>query len=66
VLKSSIDSPGRVHMDSSVLCLGGSLGGIDCYCELILSALKEGGHVFRHVEVISDVAQAGAWALVAA
>jgi hypothetical protein len=42
------------------------LGGIERYRELILSALKESGHVFRHVEVVSDAAEMGARALVAA
>jgi len=56
--------PRKVRADSSVLCLGGSLGGIDRYRGLILSALKESGHVFRHVEVVTDAAQMGARALV--
>jgi len=58
--------PGKVRADSSVLCLGGSLGGIDRYRELVLSTLKENGHVFKHVEVVADAAEIGARALVAA
>jgi hypothetical protein len=42
------------------------LCGIDHYRELVLSTLKENGHVFRHVEVVADAAEIGARALVAA
>jgi hypothetical protein len=52
--------------DSSVLCLGGSLGGIERYRELVLTVLRVNGHVFRHVEVVSDAAEVGAQALAAA
>ncbi|KAI9456755.1 hypothetical protein F5148DRAFT_984323 [Russula earlei] len=58
--------PRKVRADSSVLCLGGSLNSVDRYRELVLSALKENGHVFRHVEIVSDAAEVGARALVAA
>jgi len=63
---SQEDHPRKVRADASVLCLGGSLSGIDRYRELILSALEEHGHVFRHVEVVTDAAGVGARALVAA
>jgi len=56
----------KVRADSSVLCLGGSLCGIDRYRELVLSTLKENGHVFRHVEIVADAAGVGARALVSA
>jgi hypothetical protein len=42
------------------------LCGIDRYRELVLSTLKESGHVFRHVKVVGDAAEMGARALVAA
>ena len=45
--------------------MGGSLGGIDHYRELVLATLKENGHVFKHVEVVTDAPQVGARALVA-
>jgi hypothetical protein len=48
------------------LCLGGSLGGIERYRELVLSDLRENGHAFKHVEVVSDAAEVGAQALAAA
>jgi len=63
---SQEDHPRKVRADSSVLCLGGALSGIDRYRELILSALKGYGHVFRHVEVVTDAAGVGARALVTA
>ncbi|KAI0301560.1 hypothetical protein B0F90DRAFT_1667907 [Multifurca ochricompacta] len=53
------EHPRKVRAESSVLCLGGSLGGIYRYRELILSALRENGHVFKHVEVVVDAAQYG-------
>lgn len=60
------ENPSKVRADSSVLCLGGSLCGIDRYRELVLLTLKENGHVFRHVEIVADAAEVGARALVAA
>jgi len=60
------ENPRKVRADSSVLCLGGSLCGIDRYRELVLFTLKENGHVFRHVEIVADAAGVGAQALVAA
>ena len=42
------------------------MGGIAHYRELLLSSLKENGHVFKHVEVVADATQEGARALVAA
>jgi hypothetical protein len=42
------------------------LCGIDVYRELVLSTLKESGHVFKHVEVVADAAEKGARALVVA
>ena len=59
------DQPRKVHAESSVLCMGGSLGGISNYREIILTALREEGHVFKHVEVVADAAELGAHALVA-
>ena len=40
--------------------------GIDRYRELVLSTLKENGHVFRHIKVVGDAAEMGARALAAA
>jgi len=62
---SKEDQPRKVRAESSVLCIGGSLGGIDRYRENVLTALREEGHVFRHVEVVTDAAEVGAHALVA-
>ncbi|KAN0131895.1 hypothetical protein V8E53_010175 [Lactarius tabidus] len=59
------NQPRKVRAESSVLCVGGSLGGIDRYRETVLTALREEGHVFRHVEVVADAAGVGAHALVA-
>jgi hypothetical protein len=42
------------------------LGGIEDYREIVLSFLKENGHVFKHVEIVSDAAEVGARALAAA
>jgi hypothetical protein len=58
------DQPRKVRAESSVLCIGGSLGGIDSYREIVLTALREEGHVFRHVKVVADAAGVGADALV--
>ena len=54
-----------VPASESVLCFGGSLVSIESYRNLVLHALKQGGHVFRHVEVVDDAAAAGARGLVA-
>ncbi len=59
------DHPRKARAETTVLCIGGSLGGIDRYRELLLTALKEEGHVFKHVEVVTDAAGVGAHALVA-
>ncbi|KAI9441193.1 hypothetical protein H4582DRAFT_2110183 [Lactarius indigo] len=61
----SADHPRKARAESSVLCIGGSLGGIDHYRELVLATLREEGHVFKHVEVVADAAGVGAHALVA-
>jgi len=58
------DQPRKVRADSSVLCIGGSLGGIDSYREIVLTALREEGHVFKHVKVVADAAGVGADVLV--
>jgi hypothetical protein len=42
------------------------LCGIDGYRELVLSTLKENGHIFKHVEVVANAAENGARVLVAA
>ncbi|KAH9048034.1 hypothetical protein EDB84DRAFT_1459016 [Lactarius hengduanensis] len=59
------DHPRKARAESSVLCIGGSLGGIDRYRDLVLTTLMEEGHVFKHVEVVADAAGVGAHALVA-
>lgn len=59
------DHPRKARAESSVLCFGGSLGGIDRYRELVLTTLREEGHVFKHVEVVANAADVGAHALVA-
>ena len=59
------DQPRKVRAESSVLCIGGSLGGMGSYREIVLTALREEGHVFRHVKVVADAAGLGAHALVA-
>lgn len=59
------DHPRKARAESSVLCIGGSLGGIDRYRDLVLTTLLEEGHVFKHVEVVDDAAGVGAHALVA-
>ncbi|KAI0262556.1 hypothetical protein BC834DRAFT_828744 [Gloeopeniophorella convolvens] len=55
----------KVRADTSVLCFGGSLAGIDRYRDLVLTDLKGNGHVFKHVEIVNDAAEVGAQALVA-
>ena len=52
-----------VPASESVLCFGGSLVSIESYRNLVLHALKQGGHIFRHVEVVDDAATAGAGTL---
>jgi hypothetical protein len=44
----------------SVNCFGGSLAGVEAYRKLILDALEESGHVFRHVAFVDDPAAIGA------
>ncbi|KAI0036164.1 hypothetical protein K488DRAFT_67918 [Vararia minispora EC-137] len=53
----------RIVAADSVVCFGGSLVAIDRYRQLVLNALAQHGHVFRHVEVVHDPATAGAKAL---
>lgn len=50
---------------SSVLCLGGSLVGVQAYRALVLEHLRRMGHVFPHVEFVKDAAEAGVLRLAA-
>ncbi|KAI0079306.1 hypothetical protein K474DRAFT_689555 [Panus rudis PR-1116 ss-1] len=49
-----------VKADDAVICFGGSLVGVEKYRNLILSHLKEKGHVFKYVEFVDDAAAVGA------
>lgn len=60
----SFDPPMPVAA-SSVLCLGGSLVGVQAYRALVLEHLRRMGHVFPHVEYVKDAAEAGAMRLAA-
>lgn len=55
-----------IRASESILCLGGSLSGLDTYRGLMLDALGERGHVFKHVQVVDDAAAVGAKALAVA
>ncbi|KZT11446.1 uncharacterized protein LAESUDRAFT_720678 [Laetiporus sulphureus 93-53] len=58
------ESEGRtIRASESILCLGGSLSGVDSYRALILDELKRRGFVFKRVEVVNDAAAVGARAL---
>ncbi|PCH38296.1 hypothetical protein WOLCODRAFT_136153 [Wolfiporia cocos MD-104 SS10] len=60
------DGERTIRASESILCLGGSLSGIDAYRALILEELERRGHVFRRVQVIDDAAAVGAKALAVA
>jgi N-acetylglucosamine kinase-like BadF-type ATPase len=53
----------KVKADECALCLGGSLLGVGGYRDMVLAALRERGHVFKHVEYVEDAAAVGAVAL---
>ncbi|CAK5282420.1 unnamed protein product [Mycena citricolor] len=57
--------PKLVRANEAVVCFGGSLAGIEAYRTLILDALKEKGHIFKHVEYVDDAAATGAIGLAA-
>ncbi|KAH9941906.1 hypothetical protein B0H21DRAFT_780089 [Amylocystis lapponica] len=59
-------APRTVPADASILCLGGSLAGVEAYRALVLEELFRRGHVFARVEVIVDAAEVGARALASA
>jgi N-acetylglucosamine kinase-like BadF-type ATPase len=58
--------PRAVRASEAVLCFGGSLVGVQAYREFVLEALKEKGHVFKHVEFVADPAATGAAGLAVA
>ncbi|TFY64199.1 hypothetical protein EVJ58_g2782 [Rhodofomes roseus] len=53
----------RIRAAESILCMGGSLSGVDAYRKLIVDELERRGHVFRRVQVVDDAAAVGAKAL---
>jgi len=63
--ENSNASSRHVLASESVACFGGSLVAHDSYRKLVLDALAEQGHVFRHIVIVKDPASAGAEALVA-
>ncbi|KAI0057921.1 hypothetical protein BV25DRAFT_1811714, partial [Artomyces pyxidatus] len=65
LLPASATEVRQVHAAESVLCLGGSLWGVERYRDMVIAALAEQQHVFRRIEFVHDAAAAGAKALVA-
>ncbi|CCM02915.1 uncharacterized protein FIBRA_05029 [Fibroporia radiculosa] len=61
--ENEITEDRTIRASDSILCLGGSLSGLDTYRGLLLDELKRRGHVFCRVEVIDDAAAVGAKAL---
>jgi len=57
-------APRSVRAQDSVICFGGSLVGIQAYRDMVLRHLANEGHVFKHVEFVSDPAATGALGLV--
>lgn len=55
--------PRRVSASHSVLCLGGSLLGVEGYRQLLVDELKSRGCVFKRVVHVEDVARRGSEAL---
>ncbi|KAG8808240.1 hypothetical protein FRC17_004036 [Serendipita sp. 399] len=53
----------RVAVNTTVLCLGGSLFGVGDYRDLLLEELSSIGLCFPHVVFVSDAAQEGALGL---
>ncbi|KAG8782596.1 hypothetical protein FRC16_002591 [Serendipita sp. 398] len=53
----------RVTASTTVLCLGGSLFGVEDYRKLLLEELQLLGYSFPHVVFVSDAAQEGALGL---
>lgn len=53
----------RVVADRSVLCLGGSLLGVEGYRRLLVQQLKAKGWIFKRVVHVEDVARRGCEAL---
>ncbi|KAH9934850.1 uncharacterized protein B0H18DRAFT_869617 [Fomitopsis serialis] len=53
----------RIRAAESILCMGGSLSGVEAYRKLIVDELARRGHVFRRVQVVDDAAAVGAKAL---
>jgi len=56
-------APRSVRARDSVICFGGSLVGVQDYRDMVLRHLANEGHVFRHVEYVSDPAATGALGL---
>ncbi|KZT69054.1 hypothetical protein DAEQUDRAFT_670244 [Daedalea quercina L-15889] len=53
----------RIRAAESIMCMGGSLSGVDSYRKLIVDELAQRGHVFRRMQVVDDAAAVGAKAL---
>jgi hypothetical protein len=65
MLRDTCKQDRRIAASDSVVCFGGSLVAIENYRALLLEALAELGHVFRHIEIVQDPATAGVHALIA-
>lgn len=57
------DDERTIKAAESIMCMGGSLSGVDAYRRLIVDELARRGHTFRRVQVVNDAAAVGAKAL---